>query len=732
MGNRILLADDSITIQKVVNLTFADEGIEVVAVSNGDQAERRLGEVRPDLVLADIFMPGKNGYELCEAIKQSPQYYNVPVVLLVGAFEPFDQAEARRVKADAHLTKPFESRTLVDTVRKLISASSQPRTGPLPPLPVPDAKAPPLEPLQPQFAPPFAQSVLEPHNGMPVPPAFDLELSGPSSDPAAPAVLTPPAISAGTMDFNYGSSEDPLAMALEMPLDMPAVGHSEAHAEALSSLAPASGEPVYSPTGSPRRRTDELSFVDSQPPFESFGGQDALSLNGMSADVQRNEVSDMVEASSYTEHGPGSYAPESTAGVPSKFGYAAEEMLLDFDPAAPASPRPGQAPYAFNIEEREAASVDATGIQADAAGTEFASEAALKTTLLEMPPAAQVESKITTNPLEAPAPAPLSSLGDPGFAASVLHVDEAALFNVEDPLGDVLDESLASQMPAEQSALPGAAFVYTAEPVAAEPAGHAASNESLSAVEALPAGNDVPDLAAPYAPPTSVWGAESLSAYEPAVEYPGSSAQEPVGGTSTPYEEALASHPSVSDDESFAAGGYGDFPDGGLAAQSPSSDEAKFTTDSMWSAEDARFAAIDIEATPVDELIEPVAKSLGPPAESVVFQDASGAYNTQPSQAEPAHYEAHVDVAMPVQAVEQVELSAPRVEEGLEANRVETAQPAGAGTTAELSPALIDEIVRRVVSQLSEAVVREIAWEVVPDCVERVIKEMTGREVSQR
>lgn len=132
MASRILLADDSITIQKVVNLTFADEGIEVVAVSNGDIAERRLAEIGPDLVLADIFMPGKNGYELCETIKENPQYCHVPVVLLVGAFEPFDQTEARRVKADAHLTKPFESRTLVETVRRLISASWRSTTGPMP------------------------------------------------------------------------------------------------------------------------------------------------------------------------------------------------------------------------------------------------------------------------------------------------------------------------------------------------------------------------------------------------------------------------------------------------------------------------------------------------------------------------------------------------------------------------------------------------------------------------
>lgn len=138
MGSRILLADDSITIQKVVNLTFAEEGIEVIAVSSGDLAEKRLAEVTPDLVLADIFMPGKNGYELCESIKQNPLFRNVPVVLLVGAFEPFDQNEARRVRADAHLTKPFESRTLIETVRRLISSSPRTTTGPIAPPVLPD------------------------------------------------------------------------------------------------------------------------------------------------------------------------------------------------------------------------------------------------------------------------------------------------------------------------------------------------------------------------------------------------------------------------------------------------------------------------------------------------------------------------------------------------------------------------------------------------------------------
>jgi CheY-like chemotaxis protein len=124
MSHKILLADDSITIQKVVNLTFSDEGIHVVTVGNGELALKKLGEDTFDLVLADIFMPGRNGYEVCEHVKTSPQTADVPVILLVGAFEPFDKSEAARVRADGHLTKPFESRILIETVKRMLAESA--------------------------------------------------------------------------------------------------------------------------------------------------------------------------------------------------------------------------------------------------------------------------------------------------------------------------------------------------------------------------------------------------------------------------------------------------------------------------------------------------------------------------------------------------------------------------------------------------------------------------------
>lgn len=120
-GRKLLLADDSVTIQKVIDLTFSDEGIEVTTVGNGEQAILKLEEIQPDIVLADIFMPGRTGYEVCEHIKRDERFRHIPVLLLVGSFEPFDEAEARRVGADDYLTKPFQSiRQLVNKVTSLI------------------------------------------------------------------------------------------------------------------------------------------------------------------------------------------------------------------------------------------------------------------------------------------------------------------------------------------------------------------------------------------------------------------------------------------------------------------------------------------------------------------------------------------------------------------------------------------------------------------------------------
>ena len=119
MSKTILLADDSVTIRKVVELTFMDEDYQLVSLGGGEEAVDQLAGVDPDLVIADVHMPGVTGYDVCRAAKKiRPER---PVLLLVGTFEPFDPAELEASGADRHLKKPFDSQELLETVRGLLA-----------------------------------------------------------------------------------------------------------------------------------------------------------------------------------------------------------------------------------------------------------------------------------------------------------------------------------------------------------------------------------------------------------------------------------------------------------------------------------------------------------------------------------------------------------------------------------------------------------------------------------
>jgi CheY-like chemotaxis protein len=121
----ILVADDNSNIQKMVTLALKDAGIAVVAVGNGEAAVRKLPDLRPDLVLADIFMPVRSGYEVCEFVKRDERFASIPVVLLVGAFDPLDEHEVERVHADGVLKKPFvPPEPLIAMVKSLLEKSA--------------------------------------------------------------------------------------------------------------------------------------------------------------------------------------------------------------------------------------------------------------------------------------------------------------------------------------------------------------------------------------------------------------------------------------------------------------------------------------------------------------------------------------------------------------------------------------------------------------------------------
>lgn len=130
MPRKILVADDSLTIQKVVELTFSDADYVLTCVSNGRLALERVRDDPPDLILADVVMPEKNGYEVCETIKRNPATAGIPVVLLAGTFEPFDRDRAERLGCDAIVSKPFDSHQLYRKVEELLAgrAAAAPAT----------------------------------------------------------------------------------------------------------------------------------------------------------------------------------------------------------------------------------------------------------------------------------------------------------------------------------------------------------------------------------------------------------------------------------------------------------------------------------------------------------------------------------------------------------------------------------------------------------------------------
>ena len=176
----ILVADDNSNIQKMVTLALKDQGINVVAVGNGEAAVRKLPDAEPDLVLADIFMPVRNGYEVCEFVKHDPRFAHIPVILLVGAFDPLDEREAQRVGADGVLKKPFvPPEPLIAMVKALLAKPASPRLVPVVAVVAPSvgrASAEPVAVSPKREAPPFPMTPAEPaHEAFgPGPERFDL------------------------------------------------------------------------------------------------------------------------------------------------------------------------------------------------------------------------------------------------------------------------------------------------------------------------------------------------------------------------------------------------------------------------------------------------------------------------------------------------------------------------------------------------------------------------------
>ena len=261
---KILVADDNSNVQKTVALALAELGVEVVAVNNGDAAVRKLADISPDLVLADIFMPVRNGYEVCEFIKKDSRFSHVPVVLLVGAFDPLDEPEAQRVGADGILKKPFvPPDPLIAMVKTLLDRTAGDRL-------VAVAISKPAVSVQSKAG---GVAIKEEH---PAPPEAPQEL--PEQD-------FPPPVER----LSFGKGERPIAFEqlLELPVQEPAAAEAKGiepvdNEQILTSSRDSSlGDPIFWKTEEPAPNTEE---EDSDADISSGGsshawnlGEDALS-----------------------------------------------------------------------------------------------------------------------------------------------------------------------------------------------------------------------------------------------------------------------------------------------------------------------------------------------------------------------------------------------------------------------------------------------------------------------
>ena len=119
MARKILLADDSVTAQNMGRKILADAGYEVLTVNNGSAALKKIAEAKPELIVLDVYMPGYSGLEVCQRLKEAPETARIPILLTVGKLEPFKPEEAKRVRADAFIVKPFEASELLSALSKL-------------------------------------------------------------------------------------------------------------------------------------------------------------------------------------------------------------------------------------------------------------------------------------------------------------------------------------------------------------------------------------------------------------------------------------------------------------------------------------------------------------------------------------------------------------------------------------------------------------------------------------
>jgi CheY-like chemotaxis protein len=276
MALRILVADDSVTIQKVVELTFSKESFTLLQARSGEEAIRKAKEERPDLILLDLVMPDKNGYEVCAALRAEPMLKAVPIILLTGTFEAFDRDRAVQVGANDFVTKPFESQQLISKVRQqLFGRTMDARPSAAPAAPPRPAAQPAARPVP---TPPVAPGPVAPHSTKPA------EQPAAPPPPERPAPPTPPRVTPAA-----ASSVAALGI-LEGPSpSRPEPGQAAVTPSApVPSVPPAPVKPAPAARGGPMElRLEDLAHLDPRAPVPVT---EPLSLEDLLGPVERASI----------------------------------------------------------------------------------------------------------------------------------------------------------------------------------------------------------------------------------------------------------------------------------------------------------------------------------------------------------------------------------------------------------------------------------------------------------
>jgi CheY-like chemotaxis protein len=346
--SRILVADDNSNIQKMVALALKDEGIDVVAVGNGEAAMRKIPDLRPDLVLADIFMPVRNGYEVCEFVKSDSRYMNTPVVLLVGAFDPLDEQETQRVRADGVLKKPFvPPDPLINMVKALLAKSNGQKPVGMP-LPVPA----PIQPATP------VQAVTPVQAATPLKPVAPPQATQPPVQPASSGEIATPALPAPRLQTKASppAQPPPVGFANQKPSQRPTSEAEDTDEVTTAVRDPNLGDPFWATPAEPEQTEKESetkptdmidmhSFGDDESPVEPMDEppshfhpeQVPLDMDDFAVDVEETTASPNAAPAQHQTYRPAREGDTAVAksenDAPSSYALPETPEVFKFDPA---------------------------------------------------------------------------------------------------------------------------------------------------------------------------------------------------------------------------------------------------------------------------------------------------------------------------------------------------------------------------------------------------------------